>query len=108
MFIDAFQNIVMLIQKVFSDVLAYFSFLVSWVLIFAFVYQALGITIKDSDNQDNTIMEYLAGAWTLSTTGTSDELASSYWSTEISELAHYSNGMGYFIAFITWINQVYL
>ena len=87
-FIDAFQNIVMLVQEVIGDVVAYFFFLILWVIIFAFFYQALGINVGDlSDGKKSNIMGYISGAWAVSTKGTSDLLASSYWQTSHEELA---------------------
>ena len=67
-FIDSFQNIVNLVQEVIGDVFAYFSFLVLWVGIFAFFYQALGIKVgSDVDISKEPILEYLRGAWDVST-----------------------------------------
>ena len=69
-FIDSFQNIVILVQEVIGDVVAYFSFLLLWVGIFAFFYQALGIKVGGADKIEvgsEGIMEYLSGAWDVST-----------------------------------------
>ena len=62
----------MLVQEVIGDVLAYFSFLILWVVIFAFFYQALGINMGGNNNGGTALMAYLSGAWDVSTQGQSD------------------------------------
>jgi hypothetical protein len=67
-FIDSFQNIVMLVQEVIGDVLAYFSFLILWVVVFAFFYQVLGTSIGEKhNNTGSAILGYISGAWDIST-----------------------------------------
>jgi len=61
----------MLVQEVIGDVYVYFLFLILWVVIFAFFYQALGINLGDSstDGEGGGILGYLSGAWDVSTQG---------------------------------------
>jgi hypothetical protein len=56
-------------------VAAYIFFLVLWVLIFAFFYQALGV----GKGQGLTIFDYLGDSWTMSTKGDANNLSDNYW-----------------------------
>ena len=64
-----------LVGHVIIDVAAYIFFLVLWVLIFAFFYQALGV----GKGQGLTIFDYLGDSWTMSTKGGDSLLSDDYW-----------------------------
>ena len=70
-----FQNFVKLVGHVIVDVSAYIFFLVLWVLIFAFFYQALGV----GKGKGLTIFDYLGDSWTMSTKGDDDLISDNYW-----------------------------
>ena len=64
-----------LVGHVIIDVAAYIFFLVLWVLIFAFFYQALGV----GKGKGLNIFDYLGDSWTMSTKGDDDVLSDNYW-----------------------------
>jgi len=49
-YLKIFSQIVLLVMDVVSDVKNYFIFLVLWIFMFAFFYQALGI-VTNPDNE---------------------------------------------------------
>jgi len=58
--------------------MAYFFFLILWVLIFAFFYQSLGVGI----GQNMTIIEYLGDSWEMSTKNDKGVIKLDYWKVE--------------------------
>lgn len=102
-----FQNFVKLVAHVIVDVSAYLFFLILWVLIFAFFYQALGV----GKGQDLSIFDYLSDSWTMSTKG-GDNLSSDYWiigdkenhDDDYNKLIVYSHIMTNFVSAVKYIN----
>jgi len=64
-----------LVGQVLIDVMAYFFFLILWVLIFAFFYQSLGVGI----GQNMTIFAYLSDSWEMSTKNDKGVIKLDYW-----------------------------
>ena len=98
------MNFVPLVQTVLHDVLAYFFFLILWVIIFAFFYQVLSVG-KESNKK---AFLYLSDSWSMSTKGDDGHLTAVYWETDDKDLYYTSLFMTTSIELITVINQVYL
>ena len=110
-FMDTFQNIVMLVVDVVKEVSAFFAFLILWVIIFALFYQSLGINVTGGI-KTNTITSYLKSSWDISILGHSkimkSDLATQYWSSTNNDNVVYSSSMILLIRIIQFINQLYL
>ena len=113
-FADRFQNFVKLVGRVVIDVLAYFVFLILWELIFALIYQALGV----GKGKQLTIFDYLSNSWVMSTKGSDSLISENYWLiddrsvyeafVDRDQTAIYSYIMTNIVNTVKYINQVYL
>ena len=89
---------------------AYLSFLLLWVLIFAYFYRTLGV----GKGQDLDIFDYLADSWTMSTNGNDDLISDNYWKIDADYISDaygdkdlnikLSNFMTFFVGLVKYIN----
>ena len=94
-FTNTFQNFVKLVGQVLLDVIAYFSFLILWVLVFAFFYQSLGVGIRN----EMSIFNYLADSWKMSTKTDEGVIQVDYWKVkeDRTDIRLYSLFMTFFV-----------
>ena len=72
------MNFVPLVFQVIYDVIAYLTFLILWILVFALFYQVLGVGYEE----DFSRISYFSHAWLMSTKGDKGDLSSDYWKTD--------------------------
>ena len=81
-YLDTFSYIVQLVSVVIIEVKNYFLFLILWVIMFAFFYQAVGVIDGESgdasSNPNHNIFKYVSTSWKMSTKG-NPYIGSLYW-----------------------------